>query len=63
MKTTMTSERRLIPGVVVGGVDLSQALQDDVHHFQDIDGGALILRDLQDGRHAKVRQNLGNVHH
>jgi hypothetical protein len=33
METMMTSEQRLIPGAMVRGVGLLQALQDDIHRL------------------------------
>jgi hypothetical protein len=48
------NEQRLIPGAVARGIVLPLALQDDVHHHQDVAYHAQVSGDHQDGRHANV---------
>jgi hypothetical protein len=46
---------------MVRGVGLPQVLQDDAHDLQDIVGHVRVSGDPQDGRHAKIDQDLGDV--
>jgi hypothetical protein len=48
---TATSSQHLIPGGVAGVVGLLHALQDHIHHLQDITDCTQILGDSWDRRH------------
>jgi hypothetical protein len=61
METTTTNERHLIQGAMAGGIGLSQVLREDAHCLQDIASDVRVLRDPQDGWHAKIHQNLQDV--
>jgi hypothetical protein len=61
MEVTVTNGRHLILTAMASVIGISQALQDDVHHLQNIAGRAWVMGDLWDGRHAKVHQNLGDT--
>jgi hypothetical protein len=44
---------------MVEGIGLSQVLQDDTHHLQDVIGRAWVLGDPRDERHSKIHYDLG----
>jgi hypothetical protein len=50
---TMTSERRLIEGVVTGHVGHLKAFQDDIRRLQDITSRVQVPGDHRDRRLAK----------
>jgi hypothetical protein len=63
METTVTNERGLIPRAMAGGVGLLRVVRDDAHCLQEVASHAHIPGDPQDGRNARIHQNLGDVPH